>query len=105
MRRGKHVRSIHNSEFKDQPGSCPAEKTWRRQRDRDLAEKAMDAPAKTKVSCFLILSIHLINNQLHMNQQESCTVAYLRAARTYAFIHGLIRRFLAHGSVLASSQL
>ena len=43
-------------EFKDQPGSCPAEKTWRRQRGRDLAEKAMDAPAKTKVSCFLILS-------------------------------------------------
>ena len=104
VRRGKRVRSIHNSKFKDQPGSCPAEKTWRRQRSRDLAEKAMDAPAKTKVSCFLILSIHLINYQLHMNQQESCTVAYLRAARTYAFIHGLIRRLLVHGSVLASSQ-
>ena len=43
-------------EFKDQPGSCPTEKTWRRQRGGDLAEKAMDAPAKTKVSCFLILS-------------------------------------------------
>ena len=105
VRRGKRERSIRNylsSKFKDQPGSCPAEKTWRRQRGRDLAEKAMDAPAKTKVSCFLILSIH--NYQLHMNQQESCTVAYLRAARTYAFMHGLIRRLLAHGSVLASSQ-
>jgi len=31
----------------------------------------MDAPAKTKVSYFLILSIYLINYQLHMNQQES----------------------------------
>ena len=58
----------YSSKFKDQPG---AEKTWRRQRGGDLAEKAMDAPAKTKVSCFLILSIHLINYQLHMNQQES----------------------------------